>query len=272
MSKVEKIGVGIITCNRPDFLNNLLSSISACKIDNCIVINDGREIENLKISSNFKYIHNSTNIGVCKSKNKAMNYLLEEGSDYIFIIEDDMKIKDINIFTEYINAYKKTGIQHMMFGYHGPANKGNISYGKPQPRKIFDYGDIKIALNGHCVGSFCFYTRESLVKEGLYDEEFDKNNFEHVEHSYRLAKAGYSTPYWWWADLANSTDFIEEQACSEDSTAIRRGKREDWIDKLKWSALLFQKKHGYMPAWENHVPDTSVSEVISILKNLKQIK
>jgi len=262
----EKIGVGIVTCNRPDYLNTLLLSISSCEIDNVIIINDGEEISNINIPDTYTYIKNTTNLGVCKSKNKAKKYLLEKENDYIFIIEDDMKIKDKNIFLKYIEAFKKTGIHHMMFGYHGPANKGNISYGKPQPRKIIDYGTVKIALNQHCVGSFCFYTRESLIEVGLYDEDFDKNNFEHVDHSYRLAKAGYSTPYWWWSDLANSMDLIEEQACSEESSSIRRG--DDWFDKIKWSALLFQKKHGYSPAWENHVPDTPVHEVIAFLKKI----
>jgi hypothetical protein len=117
------------------------------------------------------------------------------------------------------------------------------------------------------VGSFCFYTRESLEVGGLIDEEFDKNNFEHVEHTYRLIKAKYSTPYWWWADIANSLDYINEQACSENNSSIRRG--NDWLDRLKWSAKLFEKKHGYMPAWINAVPDTHIDEVIEGLKQMK---
>jgi hypothetical protein len=199
-----------------------------------------------------------------------MKHLLDIGCDYIFIIEDDMVVLDVTVFDKYIEASKVSGIQHLMFAYHGPANKGNISGGKPKPRKIIDYGKLQIALNQHCVGSFCFYTRESLERVGLMDEEFNKNNFEHVEHSYRLAKAGYSTPYWWWADLANSTDYIQEQACSEVSSSIRRG--DDWLDKIKWSARLFEKKHGYMPAWNNAVPDTPLFEVISFVKSHKNLK
>jgi hypothetical protein len=196
-----------------------------------------------------------------------MKHLLDKGCDYIFIIEDDMVILDDAVFDKYIEASKITGIQHLMFAYHGPANKGNVSGGKPMPRKIIDYGKLQIALNQHCVGSFCFYTRRSLEDVGLMDEEFNKNNFEHVEHSYRLAKAGYSTPYWWWADLANSTDYIQEQACSEVSSSIRRG--DDWLDKIKWSAKLFEKKHGYMPAWNNAVPDHSFKDIIIFLKSKK---
>ena len=106
--------------------------------------------------------------------------------------------------------------------------------------------------------------------EGLFDEKFDKNNFEHVEHSYRLAKAGYSTPYWWWSDLANSLDYIEEQACSEENSAIRRG--NEWQKKIFDSANIFKDKHGYLPAWQGCVPDTSIDDVVKFLKECKKKK
>lgn len=263
----HRVGIGIVTCNRPDFLKNLLDSIKYCNWAEIVVINDGDEL-NLDGWHFYTGVRNGTNLGVCKSKNKALKQLLDRGCEYIFIIEDDMLIKDDSVFDAYIKASIETGIEHMMFAYHGPANKNGISKGKPCPRKIIDYGDVKIALNTHCVGSFCFYTRKSLEDVGLLDEEFDKNNFEHVEHSYRLAKAGYSTPYWWWADLANSTDYIEEQACSEENSSIRRG--DDWREKIIWSAKLFEKKHGVMPAWSNCVPDTPVEEVIKFLKKVKK--
>lgn len=264
----EKVGVAIITCNRPDFLRGLLNSLIPCHdtIDELVIINDGPPITDFDLSKG-EWLNNPENLGVCKSKNKGMQYLLDKGCDYIFVIEDDMIIKNNAVFTAYINAYKRTGIHHFMFAYHGPANKGGISGGDPTPRKIIDYGDIKIALNQHCVGSFCFYTKQSLEETGLMDEEFNKNNFEHVEHSYRLAKNDFSTPYWWWSDLSNSIDYINEQACSEVRSSIRRG--TDWQEKILWSARLFEKKHGYMPAWSNAVPDTNITDIVYFLKKIK---
>jgi GT2 family glycosyltransferase len=263
---MSKIGIGIVTCNRNEFLRKCIKSIKNDWYDELVIVNDG----DLKIkSNNLNIINNKENIGVCKSKNILFKELLKKDCDYIFIVEDDMYFKD-NAFKAYIDAHKITGIHHMMFAYHGPANKGNVSKGKPQPRKIIDYKDVKIALNQHCVGAVCFYTRECLEKEGLFDEKFDKNNFEHVEHSYRLAKAGYSTPYWWWSDLANSLDYIEEQACSEENSAIRRG--NEWQKKIFDSANIFKDKHGYLPAWQGCVPDTSVDDVVKFLKECKKKK
>ena len=261
---MSKIGIGIITCNRNDFLKTCISSIKKEWYNEIIIINDG---ELPVIDNNIKIINNKTNIGVCKSKNKALRYLLDKNCDHIFLVEDDMKFLD-NIFKEYIKASEITGIKHFMFGYHGPANKGGISGGKPKPRKIIDYKDIKIALNQHCVGAVCYYTKKSLEDTGLFDEQFNKNNFEHVEHSFRLAKDGYSTPYWWWADIANSLDYVQEQACSEANSAIRRG--DDWQQSIIDSAYIFKSKHGVMPAWDNCVPDTPVNEIIKILKEFKK--
>ena len=241
------IGICIVTCSRESMLNNLLKSLRACigKFDELVIVNDGDDVW---ISPwgpmRYHYIKNETNLGVGKSKNKGMQYLLDKGCDYIFVIEDDMIIKSDRIFEEYINASKISGLQHLLCGTHGPANKCGISKGKLQPRKVIDYGNLKIALYQHCVGAFCFYTRECLEKIGLHDENY-LNAFEHVDHSYMLAKAGFCTPYWWWPDIENSTNLIEEQACSEDNSTIRP--RKDWQQNIQESFQYFYKKHGVTP-------------------------
>ena len=265
----DKIGIGIITCNRPDFANKCISALfndsNNLPFQEAVLINDGSEITEYDLSF-IATINNETNIGVGKSKNKAFKYLLEKGCDHIFLIEDDLIVKNPDVFKAYINARNKTGIQHFNFGYHGPANKAGVSGGKPVPRFIIDYGDgVEIAINQHSVGAFCYYTREVLENVGLIDEEFH-NAFEHVEHDYRIAKAGYCTPYWNWPDLANSMDYLDEIECSEKSSSIRP--RDDWQINIQKGAKLFYEKHGVLPAWNNAVPDSSVEQVKSIMKEI----
>lgn len=266
----EKIGIGIVTCNRPDFLRNLLDSLIPCHdtIDEMIIVNDGIPVTGFNLSQGI-WLDNPTNLGVGKSKNKAMSYLLYKKCDYIFLIEDDMMIIDPNIFRKYIEAYKKTGIHHMMFAYHGPANKAGISKGRPVPRTVIDYGTVQISLNQHCVGAFCFYTRECLEKVGINDEKY-LNAFEHVDHSYRLAKAGYSTPYWWWADIANSLDYIQEQSCSEESSSIKTPeKMQQWSNNIQNSMKHFKSKFGVYPFGTDGVQDTNFEDVAKFLKQKK---
>lgn len=262
----DKVGIGIVTCNRPNFF--VKSILSMPDIYTLAAINDGSDFEDihiLKEKKEFHYIHNKQNLGVGKSKNKLIEYLLSKKCDHIFLIEDDIVVKDHDVFQEYIRARNITGIQHFNFGYHGPANRGGISKGTPQPRYIIDYNEIKIAINMHSVGAFCYYTKEVLAKVGMFDEEYC-NAFEHVDHDYRIAKAGFCSPYWNWPDLANSCDYLDELACSEESSSIRP--RGDWKENIVKGAEIFQKKHNFLPAWQNAVPDTSFD---SLTKQLKQI-
>jgi GT2 family glycosyltransferase len=265
---MDKIGVGIVTCNRPKFFLKCFRSIPDC-VD-VVVVNDGsdfQDIDRLRAEKPFTYVHNVQNLGVGRSKNILFRELLNKGCEHIFIIEDDIIVKNADVFKAYIRASQISGMQHFTFGYHGPANRGNISGGQPKPRYTIDYGEIKIAINAHSVGAFCYYTKEVLEKVGLIDEDYT-NAFEHVDHDYRIAKAGYCTPYWNWPDLANSMDYLDEIECSERSSSIRP--RADWQENIQRGALLFKQKHKYLPAWEGCVPDTSKDDVVKFLKGIKK--
>ena len=264
----NKIGIGIITCNRPDFFKKCLESIPMDQVDHVVVINDGDKLDSKYLDIEVDIIEHDTNQGVGKSKNNAFKYLLDKNCDHIFLIEDDIIIKDDGVFNAYIDASKETGIQHFMFGYHGPANKGGVSKGQPKPRKVIEYpSGLKINLNQHCVGAFCYYSRVVLDDVGLMDEAY-VNAFEHVDHSYMIAKKNYCTPYWWWPDISNSMDYLDESECSEFSSIIRP--RSDWQENISMGAKHFMSKHDYSPAWINSVPDTNINDLLGIIKNIKK--
>lgn len=255
---MSKIGVAVITCNREEMYKGCIESIQSDWYDELVTVNDGNTVA----CDKGEYIETSGGEGVGCAKNTAMQYLLKMDCDYIILVEDDMVFTG-NLFAEYIKAYKETGIQHFMFGYHGPANKGGVSGGKPTPRtKVLYTADTIIALNQHCVGAVTFYTKAALEKVGLHDESFI-NAFEHVEHSYRLAKAKFCPAYWWWPDIHNSLEFVREQKCSEESSAIRP--LSSWQSNIQAAFTTFSNKHGVSPV---QIPDTSFED---ICKNLKEI-
>jgi len=265
MNTMEKIGIGIVTCNRPDFYNKCLNSIPEDYYT--VTVNDGKPFTPSQ-RNNHLFIENKINVGVGKSKNILFQNLLEKNCENIFIIEDDMLIKNPEIFEKYIKAREVTGIQHFCFAYHGPANKNGISGGPPSPRFIVEYPEnVKIAIVQGCVGSFCYYTKTVLQRVGLIDEDF-LNAFEHVEHSYRIFLEGYTTPYWNWPDLADSFEYIDELMCSEHSSAIRP--RNDWRENIMKGSQLFYKKHGYTPAWQRCIPDTPKDKVIETMKKIRK--
>ena len=285
----DNVGLGIVTCNREDFLKKVLDSIPRHKIHYLVLINDGDSADFKDKSDNGprrfvysknglcgNYFYTGGNRGVGFAKNWAFTELLKtghsqelahwpgdkQGIDHMFIMEDDIIIKDENVFEKYIEVSKKTGLKHLMYGYHGPANKRN---GKPFPRKIVDYGaGTSIALNQHCVGAFTYYNKSVIEDIGVNDSAY-VNAWEHVDHSYNIVKKGYLPAYWWWPDIANSYDYLDELACSEVSSVIRP--RKNWRENITRGAKHFSGKHGYLPT---QVPDTHVNEVMNKLKLIKK--
>lgn len=277
-TKINKIGVGIITCNRPDYLKSLLDTLVPCKdtINELVVVNDGQPVD----VSLFKgeWILNEKNIGVGKSKNKALKHLLNKNCDYIFLIEDDMLILNKDIFNKYIEAHKLSGIHHFNYGPGSPFNrKQDIQFdlhnrhllkqnSEVNPKLIIEYSkDIKVALYEHTVAMFSFFTKEVLEKVGLIDEDF-YNAWEHVDHTYRIIKAGYHPPFWWFADLVDSHKLLTEAPGAIDNSSIAN-KSEQWAKNVYGGREIYLKKHGHYP---NQPPYVSKEKVIQILKTIKQ--
>ena len=265
----DDIGIGLLTCNRPDFFQKSLESIP-CGVAKIIVVNDGVPLSpsimgQVKRKKADRFIQNEWNLGVAKSKNILFRELLARGCRHIFIMEDDIVIKKDSVFMEYIKARNRTGVQHFNYGYHGPANKEGISGGWPAPRYIISCQDVRIAINKNSVGAFCYYSSEVLDNVGLIDERFH-NACDHVDHDYRIALAGYSTPYWNFADLADSMNYLSEIECCNSSSTIRS--HASWQKNINESYALFNKKHGYFPAGENSVPDSSFNQVMVSLDEI----
>jgi len=259
----EKIGVGIITKDRPQFLKKLLDSIDGCNWLDLIIINDG---DSFQCPGYNYYIHtNETNLGVAASKNKAMKHLLDIGCDHIFLIEDDMFIKDQNIFQAYINASKKSGIQHFNFSQHGFANKIRNNVGEiiANPKITVRYDNTGISFYQHCVGSFSYYSRKCLEDVGLMDERY-YNACEHVDHTYEIIKKGYHPPFWWFADIENSWEYIGDDGWSFETSSICSN--PSFTEYVKKADNIFLKKHGHLPT------QTHLVEMDDFGKYLKEIK
>jgi GT2 family glycosyltransferase len=270
-----KIGVGIITCNRSEFFRECFNSLPKEKIDEIVVINDGNPLP-FDISKGV-VLDNPKNIGVGKSKNRALKYLVEHNCDYIFLIEDDMLIKRDDVFDAYINAYKQSGIHHFNYGPGSPFNRKQTiqnfdlhnrhlldQHSEPNPKMIVDYKNAKIALYEHTVAMFSFFTKEVIEKVGYIDEEY-YNAWEHVDHTYRIIKAGYHPPFWWFADIANSDQYLTEAPGAIDNSSIAN-KTEQWQKNVYEGREIYKRNHGHYP---NQPPYVTKEQVINKLKQLK---
>lgn len=262
-----KIGLAIVTYNRPDYYQKCLAAVEANKRDlnYIVVVNDGTPYLGVKTPEwvNEHIIH-PVNKSVGVSKNMGMRALLHAGCDQIFLMEDDMILKSPEIFKKYIETAKSSGIMHLNYALHGPANKKKDSE-EPNPRQIVEYGDVKVVLYPHCVGAFSYFHKGVILNVGYHDERF-KNAWEHVEYALRVIKKGLHPPFWWFADIENSSDYITEIPGSiGGGSSINHS--PEWTSNMKRGAAFFKEKHGNIPI---QIPDTTPDQVQKILTTIEE--
>jgi glycosyltransferase involved in cell wall biosynthesis len=255
-----KIGIGIITCDRPDYLKKLVKSLDGISTINLAIINDGeKQLDGGKI-----FIHNNkpSKQGVGKAKNQALKHLKD--NDYIFLLEDDIVIKDKTVFQKYIEASKLSGIQHFNFAFHGVDNyKPDKS---PAVRLKLDYSPtVSVCLYPNVYGAFSMYTKKCIEEVGLMDE-FYYNAMEHVDHTAAIIKANMHPPFRWFADIANSDKYIEEIDKAHSGSEIRRDQK--WIENFHKAADYFVKKFGF----DVRNPYTNTASKEETILTIKQIK
>ncbi|MBT8385938.1 MAG: hypothetical protein KJO12_00875 [Ignavibacteria bacterium] len=259
----QKIGVGVVTFNRPKYFKECIHSIP--EVDTLVVVNDGSVYpDNIYPTNIKKLIEHKASKGVGAAKNQAIKYLMKEGCDHIFLCEDDIKITNQNILEKYIIARDVTGISHFNFGYHGPLNKDRN--GIPLPKYIMNYdNDVSIALNFHICGAFSYYQRKVIERVGLLDERF-KNAYEHIDHTYQIIKAGYHPPFGWFADIADSHNFIKDLDPHLAQSVIRKNGLSFYI-RYKYYRYLFKRKNG---VYVIDIPKIEEKEVLEFLDFLRK--
>jgi GT2 family glycosyltransferase len=152
----------------------------------------------------------SGNHGVAHSKNRLLEEMLADGADWLFLLEDDILITSPQAVSGYLRACRESGLAHLSYAHHGPANADG-------PREV----DGGVSYYRHYVGAWCVYSRQCLEDVGLFDEGFT-NAWEHVQHTLRLAEAGYTEPRpWYVADATGSEFWLKEIPGSFDNSAIR---------------------------------------------------
>lgn len=237
-----KIGVGIVTYNRKDGLLKLLNSLPRQCIDELVIINDGQHFPEYS-ALDCHYILNEENLGVGGSKNLALSYLREKGVDHYFLIEDDLFVKRNDVFHRYIEMSRLTGVQHFNFSQHGLLNVNQ--QGQPLVRMRCDYAGEKLFMFPSCVGAFSYYTALALDTVGFMDERF-YNALEHVDHTIAVIDAGMHPPFGYFADIADSQDYIGDEGWSTKQSTIS--------GELTFRAIVtvalqrFKQKRGFLPA------------------------
>lgn len=249
-----KIGVGVITCDRRELFSRCIASLP--KADLTILVNDGKPIDFDLSHYNVDFlIQHEHRYGVAKSKNDALELLLQEGCDHIFLIEDDIMIKRPDVFNFYIHAAAVSGISHFNFCHSSPKNVKRYSIRYKDGTGMSFYRNL--------YQPFAYFHRKVIEKVGYFDTAYF-NALEHVDHTYRIIKAGFHPPYWWFADPTGSEYYLETLDPGFKNSIVR----EDYtlFQRHMMQAIEhFIQEHGVHPA---KVVDTSREGVKRLLGHL----
>ena len=245
--------VGLITYNYLDRFRECVANIPNMKGKPFIVVNDGIPYDPKEYRDDMIVLQHHRNKKISKSKNDAIQYLLTFDTEWIFIMENDMKILDASVFEYYIEVANKSGLKHLNFALHGQDN-WNTERTQPMPRLMYNNG---LSLYNYAGGCFQLYHRSVFERVGLYDE-FYKNCWEHLDMTYRTTLAGFHTPFWLAADVNNAHLFIEQIDYKEQSDVSSREKNPNYYEGLFYWKFKYGSWVANIPEWINDTYHTDI--------------
>jgi len=256
----NKIGVGIVTYNSENYFKKLYQSIDKNYLNELVVVNGG---ENYKEKYDCDWVQHNKNQYPAQCRNDCIGFLLARKCEHIFLIEDDMIIKNSNIFNEYVKAYKESGLKYFSFVSTSP-DAGEPS--KRNPRIVIEYkNNVKISLYRNMCNEFTYHHNTTFDINGFYDPDPLIRNAFDVDMAYRESQIGqWTPPFWWFPDIFNSDEYIENnpEALSRLQNARPDGSREEVIMKT-WE--YFYNKH---KKYVQQIPDTPLQDTLKRLKDI----
>ena len=250
----EKIGVGITTYNSENYFKALYDSLPFDKIDELIVINGGDRYKDTY--DKCDWIQHKSNKFPSVCRNDALRFLSGRGVDHYFLIEDDMIIKNPNIFDEYVAHSKASKIEYLCFA---STSFGGGTPEKRTPKLTVEFtNNKKISMYPNMCNEFTYRSSQVLGTRGYYDENF-RHIFDVINVYKICCDTNYATPFWWFPDISDSDNYIMNNPVSV-SRLQSNNKREQ---ELPLEMEKFKKMFGY---YINEIAKMDEKAVLTYLK------
>jgi hypothetical protein len=179
-----RAALGIATYRRDDYLASVLDGVAShlrgC-LDAVAVCHDGKRDVRWSPPSGITEIDHPEHTGVAGVRNALLGWALSIRADWIFLAEDDIVPTSAGAVMGYVDASVRSGIGHLCFHAHGPANDCE-PLGKDASGAVTFWPNY--------VGAWMLYSRHAIQAVGFFDEDMG-NAYDHVEHSLRLAAHGF---------------------------------------------------------------------------------
>jgi len=212
MTAAPRVAVQILTWNRVDELVPCLESFACIDYPRfeVIVLDNGSIDETIPtVKRDFPWvtlIENGANLGFCRGNNVGLRYVVEQGFDYVLLLNSDTKVLP-GLLHELVAVMQSdpriaiAGAKNLLmenpsytWGKYGKGTWGPMlvrtmgryqpDWNLQEPPRDVDW----VIANG------CLVSRAALEKVGVFDEDFWQCN-EDVDWSYRARRAGFRVVY-----------------------------------------------------------------------------
>jgi len=219
-----KYCIGILNWNRD--LINVLNSLK--NINNTDIIICTNNVSKY-ITSNNNLLYNVIEASkkITTSKNNIIKKARELGYNYLFILEDDVIVKDTNVFNLYIEKMREYNLGYIYYGFHHDNNR--LLGVKPNPSVEIRIDDFKkeIFTRFACsaVVGINLDTNNNLFDEDLWVIDLD-------EYIYRCHKNNNLSPFsaGFNIDINNSWNYFEYDSSVKGSERFKSQELAD-MDK-----------------------------------------
>lgn len=129
MSYRGKVGLGVTTWKRPELFKRCRDSIIehvSAQVDEVIVVQDGGESYIDDCPGGWWKSSHGENKGWSVAKNRCLDFLVREGCDHVFMIEDDTTVTDSRAITGYIDAALASGHHYLTAHPWGEATTAKV--------------------------------------------------------------------------------------------------------------------------------------------------
>lgn len=239
--------IGIVTYNREEQFNRIFGFVEHLT-NNLICIKDGPLHD---YAYNPDLLQLSDNLGVGRCKNIIIDKFLESDEDHLFILEDDVLVKDKELFDFCIRFSEESGLKH--FNWNSYRNK-SFSY-------ILQYPNFQAKSYTNTEASFSYFHRD-FVKEVRFDDEFI-NAWEHIDMEFVGYQKGFLPPFWCFVSPEKLDEYLE---CIDEGKSTISGIGEN-KERYDSGAEYFVKKHGRQVS---QIPRSSVESVADSLRTIKE--
>jgi GT2 family glycosyltransferase len=249
------VGIVILNRNQSEYTINCIGSVFNSDYKNYIVYvvdngsDDGSPEEIKQVHPEINLIRNKTNTGFSAGNNKGIRKALEDGAEYILLLNNDTEIRAdmISELTGTLLADGNIGITGAANLYLDDREKIWMTGGyvnrwlaKPYcPDNLKEYAEVKVNTAGcdYVPGSCLMMRKELIEKAGLLPEEYFVY-YEDVDYCLKAGQAGYRV-------VCNTGAVLWHKVSASF------GKVENPFPlflRIRNKAILF-KKYGFTPAY-----------------------